>query len=141
MKKSGGNTEFSYANIMVYHSVLPPCLSTLLAKQISSLLNRHPYILLISLEIFFITCLYPFFIVIKICGSPSPPTHYESRPHLQSRLVILHASELATELLRCRYRDRKAYQCGRITCTLLRNKTKWRLTFSLQQIVIVKALD
>ena len=24
---------------------------------------------------------------------------------------------------------------------LLRNKTKWRLTFSLQQIVIVKALD
>ena len=37
--------------------------------------------------------------------------------------------------------DRKAYQCGRITCTLLRNKTKWRLTFSLQQIVIVKALD
>ena len=22
----------------------------------------------------------------------------------------------------------KAYQCGRITCTLLRNKTKWRLT-------------
>ena len=26
--------------------------------------------------------------------------------------------------------DRKAYQCGRITCTLLLNKTKWRLTFS-----------
>ena len=29
----------------------------------------------------------------------------------------------------------------RITCMLLRNKTKWRLTFSYQQIVIVKALD
>ena len=43
-----------------YHSVLPPCLSTLLASsRFLSLLNRHPYILLISLEIFFITCLYP----------------------------------------------------------------------------------
>ena len=41
-----------------YHSVLPPCLSTLSASSlISSLLNRHPYILLISLEIFFITLL------------------------------------------------------------------------------------
>ena len=45
----------------------------------------------------------------KICGSTSPPTHYEPHPHLvwptsakncylNSRLVILHASELATEL-------------------------------------------
>ena len=29
----------------------------------------------------------------------------------------------------------------RITCMLLRNKTKWRLTLSYQQVVIVKALD
>ena len=44
-----------------------------------------------------------------MCGSTSPPTHYEPLPHLvwptsaknrylNSRLVILHASELATEL-------------------------------------------
>ena len=38
-----------------YHSVLPPSLCTLwTSSRFSSLLSRHPYILLISLEIFFI---------------------------------------------------------------------------------------
>ena len=45
---------------MVYQ-LLPFCVTPLFEyivdqQQISSLLNRHPYILLISLEIFFITC-------------------------------------------------------------------------------------
>ena len=83
----------------------------------------------------------------------SPPTHYEPHPHLvwptsaknrylNSRLVILHASELATELFDELHAESnmhvydvdiataKLTKRGRITCMLLRNKTKWRLTFS-----------
>ena len=93
-----------------YHSVLPPCLSTLLASSRflhSKQTSLHPFDFVRNL--FSFTCLYPFFITSKICGSTSPPTHYEPHPHLvwptsakncylNNRLVILHASELATEL-------------------------------------------
>ena len=63
----------------------------------------HPFDFVRNL---FFTCLYPFFVISKICGSPSSPMAYSLRApptpaknqYLNSRLVILHASELATEL-------------------------------------------
>ena len=84
-------------------------------------------------------------------NSTSPPTHFTRAPplrtknrYLNSRLMILHASELETELFDevqtpeskmyvCDIdRDckaKKAYQRGRVTCKVLRN-IKWRLTYS-----------
>ena len=75
-------------------------------------------------------------------NSTSPPTHFTRAPpspaknrYLNSRLMILHASELATELFdEVRVQDVRrsrlqSYQSGRVTCMVLRN-TKWRLTFS-----------
>ena len=81
-------------------------------------------------------------------NSTSPPTHFTRAPplrtknrYLNSRLMILHASELETELFDevqtpeskmyvCDIdRDCKAYQRGRVTCKVLRN-IKWRLTYS-----------
>ena len=73
----------------------------------------------------------------------SPPTHFIRAPpspaknrYLNSRLMILHASRLVTELFdevqSPRYHVRRSrlqsYQRGRVTCMVLRN-TKWRLTF------------
>ena len=57
-------------------------------------------------------------------------------------MVILHASELATELFddtpesnmyvyNVDIATGKLLKRGRITCMLLLNKTKWRLTFAL----------
>ena len=83
----------------------------------------------------------------------SPPTHFtRAQPspaknrYLNSRLMILHASELATELFdevqspRCTsIATAKLPARGRVTCMVLRN-TKWRLTFSKQRVVIVKSL-
>ena len=71
-------------------------------------------------------------------NSTSPPTHFTRAPplhtknrYLKSRLMILHASELETELFdevqspRCTFAtsiaDCKAYQRGRVTCKVLRN--------------------
>ena len=73
----------------------------------------------------------------------SPPTHFTRAPpspaknrYLNSRLMILHAGELATELFdevqspRCTsIATAKLPARGRVTCMVLRN-TKWRLTFS-----------
>ena len=65
----------------------------------------------------------------------SPPTHFTQAPpspaknrYMNSRLMILHASELTTELFDeslkdvcLRYRSRlQSYQCGRVTCMVLR---------------------
>ena len=126
-------------SISCYHSVLPPCLSTLLtSSRFSSLLNRHPYILLISLEIFFITCLYTFFIISKIvallahprttspahtCKEPLPQQQVGDPPcNWAGNRAIRRAPE--SNMYVCDvdiYSDRKAYQCDRITCSLLRN--------------------
>ena len=93
-----------------YHSVFPlvwvhcwPVADFFIAKQTS----LHPFDFVRNLFHLLVCIL--FFILSKICGSTSPPTHYEPHPHLvwptsaknrylNSRLVILHASELTTEL-------------------------------------------
>ena len=84
--------------------------------------------------------------------STSPPTHFTRAPpshaknrYLNSRLMIFHASELATELTRSRVQDVRLRYRSRlqvckatsvvasrhvmVTCMVLRNKN-WRLTFS-----------
>ena len=135
---------------IIHHQVNYRCLNTNTSIVAAILFSGHPYIG---------THYRATLIISKICGSTSPPTHYEPHPHLvwptsaknrylNSRLVILHASELATEPFDelqspiCMFmmsisRPQSLPNVCRITWfhhqvkyqrLLVRNKTKWRLT-------------